>query len=414
MKKANRTIKTIFSLLLIVSSLSLALIGYYDKTLGEEFTVSESKKLTFSNSNCITVNYIGAENASSTFNSQGIEETGVTLKLFGVFPIKDVTVCSVANDCVYVLGTPFGVKLYSEGVMVVGLSKVKNAQGDFSPAEKAGIKIGDNIISVNTQEVTTNEELSSIIENSDGQPINLIISRDDNTLEITIQPVLETDTDLYKSGMWVRDSSAGIGTLTFYSPEYETVCGLGHGICDDDTNKLIKQSHGELVNAEILSCNMSSAGCPGQLVGRFALGTIGPLVVNNNCGVYGFCDENKFSDSQIMKLAKKQEVKSGKAQILSTVKGKKPKLYECEVTVRHLSNSSTQNLLVKVTDEELIKSTGGIVQGMSGSPIIQNGKLIGAVTHVLVDDPTKGYAIFAENMLETAQGVANKQMKEAS
>ena len=192
-----------------------------------------------------------------------------------------------------------------------------------------------------------------------------------------------------------------------------TVCGLGHGICDVDTGKLLTLNSGELVKAEILDVDKGSSGDPGELIGRFKDEHFSNLKINNETGVYGNCNLS-YDNNSLTELALKQEIKVGYAEILTTVNGEIPKYYKCKIEKIAHNNSITKNMVVKITDEELIEKTGGIVQGMSGSPIIQNGKLIGAVTHVLVDDPTKGYAIFAENMLETAQSVAQEQLKDAS
>ena len=211
----------------------------------------------------------------------------------------------------------------------------------------------------------------------------------------------------------MRDSSAGIGTLTFYSPAHKTICGLGHGVCDSDTGKLLTHNSGELVKAEILDLNKGEAGDPGELIGRFKKKNISELNINNETGVYGKCNMD-IAQNSLTEIALKQEIEVGNAEILTTISGETPKYYKCKIEKISHNNSITKNMVVCITDEELIAKTGGIVQGMSGSPILQNGKLIGAVTHVLVDDPTKGYGIFAENMLETAQSVAEEQLKEAS
>ena len=225
----------------------------------------------------------------------------------------------------------------------------------------------------------------------------------------------------YKTGIWVRDSSAGIGTLTFYSPALNTICGLGHGICDADTGKLLTLNSGELVKAEILDISVGKSGSPGELIGRFKEQKISNLKINNETGVFGNCNIG-YDNNSLTQLALKQEIAVGDAEILTTTNGEIPKLFKCKIEKIAHNNSITKNMVIKITDEELISKTGGIVQGMSGSPILQNGKLVGAVTHVLVDDPTRGYAIFAENMLETANNVGtgvldcpkDEELKEAS
>ena len=218
----------------------------------------------------------------------------------------------------------------------------------------------------------------------------------------------------YKAGIWVRDSSAGIGTMTFYDPETQMIAGLGHAVCDVDTGDIVPIASGEIVPARIYSVTKGQSGIPGELRGGFETGSYGPLLVNGITGVYASCRTETITGERV-EVALKQEIEEGEAKIYTTIRGKQPQWYRIRITqIRHRDENATRNMVIEITDEELLESTGGIVQGMSGSPIVQNGKLIGAVTHVLVNDPTKGYAIFAENMLETAQGVADGQLKEAS
>ena len=244
--------------------------------------------------------------------------------------------------------------------------------------------------------------------------MEFLIVRNGKKITAQLCAVFSNETNNYKIGLWVKDSSAGIGTLTFYSPSTNVVCGLGHGICDEETGAVLSLNSGEIVEAEIIDVEKGSIGSPGQLNGKFGSKTLGNIDLNCNAGVYSSL-KGSIDLSNIVELAMKQEIKNGKAQILCTINGTDAKMYDCKVSIKSSSFlSKTQNMIVTVTDPELLATTGGIVQGMSGSPIIQNGKLIGAVTHVLVDDPTKGYGIFAENMLETAQSVAEKPLKEAS
>jgi len=203
------------------------------------------------------------------------------------------------------------------------------------------------------------------------------------------------------AGIRVRDSSAGIGTSTFYSPSLNISCGLGHGICDVDTGEILTINSGEAVPANIVSINKSSAGSPGELKGQFLEGSFGKIIANNETGIY-FSD--KYEDlNNLKKLAVKQDIKVGDAKIYTCVDGVTPKYYNCKIEKINYNNNITKNMVIKITDKELLDKTGGIVQGMSGSPIIQNNMLVGAITHVFVNDPTKGYGIFAENMLLSAK-----------
>ncbi|MBQ7726317.1 MAG: SpoIVB peptidase, partial [Clostridia bacterium] len=231
---------------------------------------------------------------------------------------------------------------------------------------------------------------------------------------LSVRAVKSKENGRYRIGLWVRDSSAGIGTLTCYSPATGVVCGLGHGVCDEDTGDLLEVHTGELVTAEILSVEKGASGSPGELKGRFTYHAIGAMDLNSECGVYSRLT-GQINLSNMYEVALKQEVSDGKAKILCTIDGTEPKFYDCRVKKRNAAyRAATQNLYITVTDDELLEKTGGIVQGMSGSPVIQNGKLIGAVTHVLVDNPTSGYGIYAENMLEEAKQIEINLQKEAS
>ncbi len=412
MKKYKRIFGAFYFVIFIVITFVLALIGYYTISLDSNYKVIEGKPLEFSSKKMVVANF-----NTTNFASKNVDEKSnysVDLKLFGVFPIKTTNVQVVNNNYVEVLGVPFGIKIYTEGVMVVGISDIQTNQQNVNPAKDAGIVVGDTIISINSVNVYSNTQVMNIIANSNGETLEFKILRDGKTLNVKLKPVLSAQTGTYRAGLWVRDSSAGIGTLTFYSPNEQVICGLGHGICDIDTGEMLKLHSGEMVSAKIISVNKGKRGAPGELIGKFNPAIISTLNANEQSGVYGICDISLNACKNLMPLALKQEIVNGDAQILTTVDSNEPKLYSCKISINNSSAHSVQNLVVTVTDERLLTTTGGIVQGMSGSPILQNGKLIGAVTHVLVDDPTKGYGIFAENMLETAQGVADEQIKKAS
>jgi stage IV sporulation protein B len=402
-KKANflkiiTAILTVFSFLLILGT------AYLDSCLPGEFNVISGETITLDSKIPVKAVYLGESAAESKLSNNSAENYSVKLKAFGIFPIKKAEINVISKSEVLVLGNPFGIKIYTNGVMVVGIDSVVTKTKKIYPASDAGLKKGDLIISINNQKVYSNEDVAKIIEDSGGKELTLKIISDEKEKTIKITPALCYQSGKYKTGIWVRDSSAGIGTLTFYSPALKTVCGLGHGICDSDTGKLLTLNSGELVKAEILDVNKGVSGDPGELVGRFKKDSLSELRVNNETGVYGKCSMST-PKTTLTEIALKQEINVGKAEILTTIDGETPKYYKCEIEKIAHNNSITKNMVVRITDEELIKKTGGIVQGMSGSPIIQNGKLVGAVTHVLVDDPTKGYGIFAENMLETAQFV---------
>ena len=412
----KKFIKLIFSSVLALSVAVFSGVVYYDATLSDSYYVAKGTSLTLSGNSVLQCKPNGNSLTVGKSNSASVGAHETTVSLFGLFPIKTVSVTETEETEVVVLGTPFGLKIFTEGVLVVGYSDVDTENGTKNPALEAGVKTGDIILKINGEDVTENSDVQSIITKSQGKPCELELKRDGNTFSVTLTPVLSVTDKVYKMGLWVRDSSAGIGTLTFYSPTLKVAAGLGHGICDTDTGELIPFDSGQFVKAEIVGIKKSSGKVTGELKGVFSGGDIAQLAGNEITGVYG-CDCSEITDGEsAMPIALKQEVKTGKACILTTVDDNEPCLYECEIEkVYHNDSAKIKNMVIKITDEELLAKTGGIVQGMSGSPVIQNGKLVGAVTHVLVDDPTKGYAIFAENMLETAQGVAeSNKLKDAS
>ena len=415
MKTARIIVKSLFFAFLVLVTAVFCTAAYLENSVSKELKIKQGESLSLDLKVPVTAVYDGnVIKAESTFNTVG-KEYEVDLKMFGVIPFSTVNVEVVDEMQVALLGKPFGMKIYTEGVLVVDMTDFDTPEGLVNPAKQAGIKIGDYIISVNGEKVYSNEDLCEKVLESGGQKMKFVIMRNKTKIHLSVKPVISSETEGYKIGIWVRDSSAGIGTLTFYSPAANIVCGLGHGICDEDTDALLKISSGEIVDASIVSVKKGCAGCPGQLNGKLKDDKIGDILLNSNEGVYS-SNSVDIDCHNLIKVALKQEVTNGEAEIFCTVDGEKPELYTCEIKIRPSSLlSKTQNLLVTVTDKRLLDKTGGIVQGLSGSPVIQNGKLIGAITHVLVDDPTTGYAIFAENMLETAQSVANEnKLKDAS
>ena len=407
--------KCVFILALLLDTAVFGAVIYLNGSISDNYKIKKGDGLTFNTAVPITAEYEGLKLSQTGKTEQIGEEFDVKLKAFGIIPFSTVNVEVVDELHVSVLGTPFGMKLYTDGVLVIDITTVETVSGSISPGEDAGVKKGDYILSADGKQVLTNEELSAAVAASGGNRIKLVIKRGGTQKTVYVTPALSKETNSYRIGLWVRDSSAGIGTLTFYSPATGIVCGLGHGVCDEDTGNLLELKNGEIVSAEIVSVEKGSSGSPGQLKGRFTYGTIGKIDCNSEKGVYSVL-KGKLGFSRLTETALKQEVRDGDAQILCTVDGREPQLYSCRIKKRSSAYlSATQNMTVTVTDPELLKLTGGIVQGMSGSPILQNGKLIGAVTHVLIDDPTTGYAIFAENMLKEAESTAgNAKVRKAS
>lgn len=326
----------------------------------------------------------------------------LTLAVGGVLPLKQVRAIVTKRPVVTVCGTPFGIKMFSDGALVVGFGDLSVAGGRANPAKEAGLKLGDRIISMGGLPTRSNEELRSAIEKAEGQSVTVVYVRDGSQRSASLTPVKD-NSGSWKAGMWVRDSSAGVGTLTFVDESVGVFAGLGHSINDSDTGACVALRSGEIVSCEIVGCTCGSAGRPGELkghfTGSFAMGTI---VLNDQTGVYG-TTRRSFAGKQC-ELAFAQEVTTGSAVLITTIEGTKPQEYTVEIEKVSLAGGDKKrNLILRVTDPRLLQATGGIVQGMSGSPILQNGRLVGAVTHVLVDDPTRGYAIFAQTMLEQSR-----------
>ncbi|MBQ3531815.1 MAG: SpoIVB peptidase [Oscillospiraceae bacterium] len=387
---------------IIFLSLLMTVVFIFQCCLPDNFYISENK-LVFSSSFGKFITF--DENCSPTKEVLSRQNPSFTVKakLMGILPIKEVSVKVSDEKIVTVCGTPFGVKMFTDGVLVVNFSQIETENGNCCPAAESGLSKGDLIKSIDGTAVFRNEDVAKIIENSAGKSLTVSVLREGIQTDISVIPKMLKDKSGYKAGFWVRDSSAGIGTLTFYNPETFSFAGLGHAVCDVDTGTVLPFSSGEIVTAAITKIKKGISGAPGELSGTFT-GTdkLGTVKINNETGLYGTLDYDiKGID---MPIAHKQNIYEGSAVILSTVEGTETEEYDILIEKIALSDDSlTKNMVIKVIDEELIEATGGIVQGMSGSPIIQDGKLVGAVTHVFVNDPTKGYGIFAENMLEMSE-----------
>ncbi len=396
-------------MLLPVCAVVLGLIAYYGATYPGRFSVTENTALTL-NGMVSASDVPESRGATAVLTEAGDQNTYQSaLKLWGIFPIKNVTVQVVEEPVVTLCGIPFGIKMYTDGVLVVGMTGVDTASGVCNPAKEAGIRVGDVIVTIDGDPVSTTTDVADHIEKCGGATLTLCVRRHNLEFEVQFTPAKSVNENLYKAGMWVRDSSAGIGTLTFYDASTGVFAGLGHAVCDVDTGETLPISSGEIVPARIFAINRGVVGQAGQLRGSFESGTLGMLQSNVETGVYGTLSHYPNA-VQTIPIAMKQQVKTGAAQILTTIDGITPQYYDIQIVqVQYNDSSPTRNMVIKITDERLLSQTGGIVQGMSGSPIVQDGQLVGAVTHVFVNDPTQGFAIFAENMLKTAQTVEVQQ-----
>lgn len=393
---------------IIMSALMVGLFGmaeYYSIHLPESITVESGNKITIAQYPEISCLY-NTDNTIPVSNND-TNTLKATLTLFGAIPVKNIEVHQEESQTFVIGGNPFGIKLLMDGVMVTELGKVDTKNGEkVCPAENAGIQVGDIIKSANGKSITSNDEIQKIIADSNGSTIKIIISRDGKDFPVFLKPEYSESSEKWRGGMWVRDSIAGIGTMTFFNRDTGEFAGLGHPVCDSDTGELVPISSGEAVQVEITDAKKGSKGIPGELHGQFLYSNnFGTLNLNNSCGIYGILSEQAIESlcqsSKEYKIGYSQDIKTGKAEIITTISGNSPKKYSIEIDKIDYNNpESTKNMVIRITDKELLENTGGIVQGMSGSPIIQDGKIIGAVTHVFVSDPTKGYAIFAENMIE--------------
>ncbi|MBQ8922142.1 MAG: SpoIVB peptidase [Oscillospiraceae bacterium] len=367
-------------------------VEYYAHNLPDHYYLQADHPLTVSTVLPVTV----SRGAPAAADLQEAE-----LRLFGVVPVKTVSLTTVSPVSVYVGGEPFGIRMLMDGVMVVSMSEISTQQGTVCPAERAGIRVGDIIQAVNGVPVRGNAELQQAVSEADGSAVSITLLRGSLQRTVSVQPVYSPAAKRWQTGMWVRDSTAGIGTVTYYyqAPGGQIqFAGLGHAVCDADTGEQIPLASGDVIAVSVRDVISGAAGAPGELRGRFDPdAAIGMLQSNHAAGVFGTM--NGLPQKQIlMPLGFRQDVKTGAAQIYTTIDGTEPRAYSVEIEEIRGNDAAMRNLIVHVTDPVLLQKTGGIVQGMSGSPIIQDGRLIGAVTHVFVRDPTRGYGIFAENM----------------
>lgn len=333
-----------------------------------------------------------------------LSETGdyqMTVKLFGLIPVRSVTVNVEPETSLLVGGNAVGIKIFTKGLVCVGTQVIKDVRGTTrNPGKEADIRSGDIFLTANGTELSTTEQLIELIQAAGGAPIHITLRRDNKTVEKTITP-LETENG-FRLGIWLRDSTAGIGTLTYVDPNTLHFGALGHPIADSDTGTLMPVSEGALLAAEVLAVEKGEKGTPGELKGIFKTSEaeLGTITTNTEQGVFG-----KFNAApqgkELYPACSGSQVKEGKATILSNVTKNTVETFDVEIQKNiPLYAGEGKDMIIRITDPDLTSRTGGIVQGMSGSPIIQDGKLIGAVTHVFVNDPTKGYGIFIENMLK--------------
>ena len=326
----------------------------------------------------------------------------IRCKWLGVLPLKTIKVHTVEKQEVLVSGSPVGIYMETKGVLVIDSGEITDREGiRRTPAEHI-IQSGDYICEIDGKVLTGIRQLMQLVRENQGEPMELQVIRHQETIKLEMTPV-ETEDGSYKLGIWVRDNIQGIGTLTYVEPN-GTFGALGHGISDADTGERLEISDGDLYRADILSIRKGTAGTPGELRGVINYreeNRIGTICGNSQYGIRGQLEPGKYSESmKKIPTGLKQEIQTGKAEIRCDI-GDGIREYQCEILeIDSNARDTNKCFVLRITDDDLLSRTGGIVQGMSGSPVLQNGKLIGAITHVFVNDPTKGYGIFIENMME--------------
>ena len=335
------------------------------------------------------------ENSSDALEqNQNYQSYNEKVYLCGIVPVKTVEVAVIDNFYVYPGGESIGINLKTEGILVVGIAKFQSHDKKISPAEDAGIRAGDIFTKINGKNISRAGELAEIIGNSKNE-ITLSGIRNGREMSWHVTPQKDDCDGKAKIGLWIRESVAGIGTVSFYTDS--TFAALGHPISDIDTGQDVKESGGTICHAKVIGVEKGEKGSPGSLMGVFSGEEIGQISSNSYCGVYGTISSPPKTDK--IKVASKSTVRPGDATIICDIGHGKPQNFDIEIVRIASTGTTSKNMIIKVTDKDLLSKTGGIVQGMSGSPILQNGRIVGAVTHVFVNDPTRGYGIFIENML---------------
>lgn len=337
-----------------------------------------------------------------TLKASNIEKYVLDLKLFGIIPLKTVDVQVIQDRTLTPAGMPIGIYVKTHGVLVIGVGDFIGEDGQTCSPSEYILKSGDYILKVNDEDIANKADFVEKVKHSEGQEMILLIKRGEEEMPIKVKPEAN-QTGEYKIGVWIRDNAQGVGTMTYLS-ENSGFGALGHGINDVDTSTLMDLEKGTLYRTQIIGITRGSNGAPGELTGYIEYddsNIIGKINENTSEGIFGTCSQTVQEEVPFepLPIGLKQEIKKGPAQIICSIDGT-PRYYDIEILEVHLDNKNVnRGIVLKITDKELLSLTGGIVQGMSGSPIVQDGKFIGAVTHVLVQDATSGYGIFIENML---------------
>ena len=331
-----------------------------------------------------------------------IDTYQMDLKLFGILPYKSVDIEVIQDKMLIPSGIPIGIYVKTNGVLVVGIGEFEDIDGKKVSPSRYALQKGDYILQVDGEEIENKKQFIGMVEDSGGENMVLTIKRNSEITDVMVKPKCNQNQD-WKLGIWIRDNAQGIGTMTYEDTDH-TFGALGHGINDVDTSTLMNLEEGTLYRTEIVGITRGSNGSPGELTGYIEYDSenvIGEITENTTEGIFGVCatEMENAACYEPIPIALKQEIELGPAQIICSVTGE-PEFYDVEIVEVNLDRDNiNRGIVIQVVDEKLLTLTGGIIQGMSGSPIIQSGKLVGAVTHVLVQDSTKGYGIFIEEML---------------
>ena len=376
-------------------------LPFFDGTV-----TSESEEVVLSSESNIPSGMVRVQtNDTVQIQAQSCGTYRLNCKLFGWLPIRTIEVESVETSYVVPCGTTIGIYLKTDVILVIGTSEIKDAQGKTCNPAEGIVESGDYIVAANGEALNSKEELAAAIQESHGEDMILQVRRNKEVFPVKLRGVCSAAGE-YRLGIWVRDDTQGIGTLTYMEKD-GSFGALGHGISDSDTGKIVEISDGGLYRTSVKGITKGSSGKAGSLSGMICYGDdfyLGQIEENGSCGIFGKLEDSyrETIGQKTIPIVYSQEVYTGTAWIRSSVSGKSED-YEIRITKINRFGSENKQLVIEVTDERLLELTGGIVQGMSGSPIIQDGKLVGAVTHVLVNDPTRGYGIFIENMLDAAE-----------
>ncbi|MBQ8526726.1 MAG: SpoIVB peptidase [Clostridia bacterium] len=400
-------------ILLTILTASACRIGFICYSVPDKIYIMEGEEYRFDKyhifSNLFSVS--SAADTSGALSREGrIDSSGTytaNIQLLNI-PVKTVNVNVIDKPMLIPCGTPIGIKLYADGLEIIGSESFVNSEGvTVNPAEAIPFRKGDVITEVNGIRVKTIQEFSKEMSKNKDNTAKLTVSGRKNTYTASVTPHIDSGSHKFRIGLIVRDSIAGIGTLTYHNPADNTFGALGHAIEDSDTDIIFPLSRGSVEEASILSVSKGKKGVPGEIHGMFTgRHSMGNITVNCPQGIFGTFKNSDSSLENAIPVAAISETKEGKAHILCTVNDEGTQKYDIEIEkILHMSSDTSKGMVIKITDSKLLATTGGIVQGMSGSPIIQNGKIVGAVTHVFVNDPTRGYGIFIENMLAEAEKI---------